>query len=293
MHPRALFLIPLLLAFGCLETSQTGDLQADLDEVKTQLLVLQKEHAAIQDRLDEQNAVVASAVQQDREAERVGQADLLARVDSLTMEMEVLGQKLEDTNFRLSGLSSDIQAARSLMEESRYVGGAPTGAAVGAAAAGAAGGDGADDDEEAPTAAGPREGTLASSPIVGGAPPEEIFNTSYADYTKGNYPLAILGFQEYLQRFPDSAFADDALYWVGESYYSQGKYNDAVEAFGELIDRYPQGDKVPAAHLKRGFAFLELNQTAQGVLQLNALIEGFPHTDEARLARERLRSLGL
>jgi len=60
-----------------------------------------------------------------------------------------------------------------------------------------------------------------------------------------------------------------------------------------VIRRYPDGDKVPSAHLKRGFAFLELNQTAQGVVQLNALIEDYPHTDEARLARDRLRALGL
>ena len=102
-----------------------------------------------------------------------------------------------------------------------------------------------------------------------------------------------MGFQEYREKFPGSGFADDSLYWIGESYYSQGKYMDAVQAFGEVIRRYPEGDKIPSAHLKRGFAFLELNQTAQGVVQLNALIEEFPHSDEARLGRERLRTLGL
>jgi len=80
---------------------------------------------------------------------------------------------------------------------------------------------------------------------------------------------------------------------VGESYYSQGKYTDAIASFEEVIRLYPQGDKVPAAHLKKGLAYLESNRTAQAVVQLNALAENYPNSDEARLARERLRAMGL
>ena len=276
--PILLLLASALAGTGCLGTSPSPDLHADLDDIKTQILLLQREHAALQDRLDEQAGDVRAALEQGGEDGRVGQADLIARVDSMTMEMEVLGQKLEDTNFRLSSLSTEIQTARSLWKSPGAAG-----------TAGAASGGVAPDPYVFPTPPGGR----TADPVPGGAPPEEIFNTAYADFTKGNYPLAILGFQEYLERFPDSAFADDALYWVGESYYSQGKYDDAIEAFGELTQRYPQGDKAPGAHLKRGFALLEINQTAQGVMQLNALMETYPHTDEARLARERLRSLGL
>lgn len=264
----------LLLLPGCLTSSQTKGLQADIDAIQAQLLQLQREHAALGDQLQGQAAMIAAALQERQESQRVEQADLTAEVGSLTVQMDVLGAKLDDTNYRLSSLAAEIQAARELWSR------AP------AAASAAPPGDG----DGGPV---PAVGTPASAPVSGGASPDEIFNTAYADYTKGNYPLAILGFQEYLEKFPATDFSDDALYWIGESYYSQGKYADAAEALGEVSRRYPEGDKIAGAQLKRGYAFLESNQTAQGVVQLNALIEGFPSSDEARLARERLRALGL
>jgi len=284
----ALLLSAALLSTGCLTNSQTNTLQTDIDSIQSQIIRLQKEHAAIGDQLSAQDGQMKAVLAKSQESQMVNRADLLAQVETFSREMEILAQKLEDTNYRLSTLSAEIVATRNAWAQGRDAGAQPPAGA----APDASGPDGA------PAGAGGSATTAPplgppSAALTGGAPPEEIFNTAYADYTKGNYPLAILGFQEYREKFPGSDFADDSLYWVGESYYSQGKFSDAVAAFGEVIRRYPDGDKVPSAHLKRGFAFLELNQTAQGVVQLNALIEDYPHTDEARLARDRLRALGL
>ena len=269
----------LVFSPGCFTNSQTKSLQADIDAVQVQLLQLQREHAALRGQLEDQAEMVQTAVASQSQEDLVTRADEIAHVDEIGREMEVLGEKLDDTNYRLSALRAEIQATRSLWERTLSAG-----LEVVPAEGGAEGGD--------PVTGIP--GAAATLPLVaGGGSPEEIFNTVYADYTKGNYPLAILGFQEYLEKFSNSDFADDSLYWVGESYYSQGKFTDAVQAFGEVVRRYPDGDKVPASHLKRAYAFLESNQTAQGVVQLNALIEEFPDTDEARLARERMRNLGL
>ena len=277
----ALACFSLLLLPGCLTSSQTNGLQADIDAMQAQLLQLQREHASLQDGMDAQAEKVATALQDRDETRRIDQADLTVEVESLSVEMDILGEKLDDTNFRLSTLITEIQAARETW--SRPPVGVTPGATMGPGA-----------DSGAPPGLAPSLSSGAvAAPMIGGASPDEIFNTAYADYTKGNYPLAILGFQEYLEKFPRTEFADDSLYWVGESYYSQGKFNDAVEAFGEVIRRYPDGDKIAGSHLKRGYAFLESNQMAQGVVQLNALIETFPGSDEARLAAQRLRALGL
>jgi len=278
-------LVLLLLALplcGAPAGAGTKTIEADLDAIQAQLLVLQKEHAMLREQLASQAAQLQHAIEERVRTERTGHADLVALVEELRREMEVLGQKAEDTNYRLSTLSGEIQATRVLLERTP------------ATPAGTDASTGGLTQAEEGTAPGDAEPSgPGTAPLAGGAAPEEIFNTAYADYTRGNYPLAILGFREYVDRFPGSAFADDAMYWVGESYYSQGKFADAIQAFGEVAKRYPQGDKLPAAHLKRGYAYLESNQTAQGVVQLNALVEGFPQSEEARLARDRLRALGL
>src|SRR5262249_37474137 len=74
--------------------------------------------------------------------------------------------------------------------------------------------------------------------------------------------------------------------------YDKGDYESAIATFDRLLAEYPAGDKVPGAHLKKGFAFLEMNRTTQGVVQLQYLIEHYPASDEARVARERLKAMG-
>ncbi len=122
--------------------------------------------------------------------------------------------------------------------------------------------------------------------------PEELYNTAYADFSKGNYSLAISGFKEYQQRFPDSALADNAMYWIAECDFSQADYRAAVDALDDLLDEYPKSDKAPAANLKKALAFQELNQIGQAIIQYRYVVSAFPDTDESRLARDKLAGLG-
>ena len=282
LAPFLLLACTLLPSLGCLTSSQSKALVQDVDSIRAQLLQLQKENAAVSAAVAAQAESLAKALEQRDEDQRVGRADLSTQVDAVARQMEALGQKIEDNNFRLSSLSGQMEATRRLLER-----GGSAGAALPAPAVG---------DPTTTTAPGPGAPAVppaGAPPKPGTASPEEIFNTAYADYTKGNFPLAILGFQEYLEEFPGSDFADDARYWIGESYYSQGKFTDAIQAFGECLRLHPKGDKAAAAQLKRGYAYLEANQTTQGVKELNAVVASFPSSDEARLATEKLRSLGL
>ena len=80
---------------------------------------------------------------------------------------------------------------------------------------------------------------------------------------------------------------------MGECFYAEQDFEKAIEAFDTMIKDYPEGDKVPAAYLKKGYAYLELNQVGQGVVQLQGLIQKYPLTREARLAKQKLEELGL
>ena len=52
-------------------------------------------------------------------------------------------------------------------------------------------------------------------------------------------------------------------------------------------------DKVPDAEYKIGLCLLELNHTADGIIQLQRVRDSYPNTAAARLARQKLQSLGL
>ena len=128
---------------------------------------------------------------------------------------------------------------------------------------------------------------------VGSVSPEALYNSAHGDYLKGNYDLAREGFQEYVNNYPETELSDNALYWIGETYYKDRQFAEAVDAFDRVIQVYPKGNKVPAAILKKGFSYLELNNQQAGVKELRWVIQKHPSSDEAKIARNRLKTLGV
>ena len=135
---------------------------------------------------------------------------------------------------------------------------------------------------------------------------EESYKAAYSDFTKGNYTLAVAEFREFVRQYPDSPRVDSAQYWIGESYFSIGraaaaagqpeKSRDALERsvqeFRKVFVNYPGGRQVPTALYKEALALVELKQTKVAQARLQYLVDNFPQSEEAPLARERLKSLG-
>jgi len=135
---------------------------------------------------------------------------------------------------------------------------------------------------------------------------EESYKAAYLDFTKGNYTLAVAGFREFLRRHPDSPQADSAQYWIGESYFSMGRaassagqpersreaLERSVQEFRKVFVTYPGGRQVPTALYKEALALVELKQPKVAQARLQYLVDNFPQSEEAPLARERLKSLG-
>ena len=121
-----------------------------------------------------------------------------------------------------------------------------------------------------------------------GVDPDQLYNTAYLDFTRGMYKVAIAGFEQYIQIFPDSDMADNAQYWIGECYYAQGELNRSEEEFRKVLIRYPNGNKVPAATYKLGLVYLAQNRADAARRQFEAVVEKYPGTTEAKLAQERL-----
>ena len=64
--------------------------------------------------------------------------------------------------------------------------------------------------------------------------PTVVFNAAYSDFLKGRYVLAISAFRQFLQDYPSSSRADQAYYYLGESYYSSAKIPAAARTFKQL-----------------------------------------------------------
>lgn len=122
--------------------------------------------------------------------------------------------------------------------------------------------------------------------------PNRLYESAYLDVTRGDYPLAIEGFNTYLQYYPNTELSDNAQYWVGEAYFALQDFPSAAREYQKVIDNYPKGDKLPAALLKLGEAHQSQGDTQAARTTLERLVKDFPRSEEARLAKERLASLG-
>ena len=107
------------------------------------------------------------------------------------------------------------------------------------------------------------------------------------------YADAAQQFSAFVVQYPDSGYADNAQYWLGESYYVTRNYDIALEAFQKLLSNYPDSPKVPDGLLKIGYTHYELKQWDQARAALVQVQEQYPDTTLARLAGSRLRSMKL
>jgi tol-pal system protein YbgF len=270
----------LAAAVGCVSGSDIDGLHKHLSQVEKQVDAVSKQSSSKDEvaKLNENLGKQATTLLRSN-------ADLGTKFDDLTREMQTLAGKLEDANRRLTQLSQQIaetqargSAAGGTMGASSPSATAPQTPPVSGVSPGSAGGAAA----AAPTPA-PRGGSIT---------PADLFAQATADYQRGRYDLSRQGFEDYAEKFPRTDLSDDALYWAGECWSAQRKPREAIAAFDKLFRTYPQSDKAPAAHLKKGIAHLELGEKAQAMVELNFVVNQFPGSDEAKSARQRLKSLG-
>ncbi len=265
-----------LSLLGCVTGDDIQNLHSHLNEVDSKVEKLAKSSSS-----KEEVAQLNESLSQNVSALLKSNAEIGRRFSELTSELQALAAKLEDANRRLAALSQQLADTQARMEA-----GGP--AAQGVPASGP---------PDAVSGAAPQPAVVAAVPQPGRpAPktpaPSDIYRAALADYQRGQFALARDGFQEYLGKYPKTDVSDDAAYWIGECYLAEKNPKSAVTAFDALIKDYPQSDKLAAAYLKKGLTHLELGEKAQGITLLQQVVHKFPGTDEAKIARQRLKALG-
>ncbi|MBI9088430.1 MAG: tol-pal system protein YbgF [Desulfobacterium sp.] len=105
------------------------------------------------------------------------------------------------------------------------------------------------------------------------------------------YDRARKGFEQFLKLYPESSNADNARFWIADSYYREKWYEKAILEYQKVVENYAKGNKVGAALLKQGYAFANLGEKANARLILKELIKKYPGTNEAKIATKKLKTL--
>ena len=148
--------------------------------------------------------------------------------------------------------------------------------------------------ERTPTA--PKAESAAAVGTTASGPPKELTAEQlYADakqaFDAGQIEKARQGFQQLLKTYPKSENADNAQFWIGETYFNEKFYEKAILEYQVVVEKFPKGNKAPAAMLKQGYAFIELNDKANARLILKEVVKKYPKSNEAKIAAEKLKAL--
>lgn len=274
-------LVTLAAALAAAACASTSDLERAQDQVSE----LQQELANVKRTASSKEEVqsVNTRIAEQTEMLLKSNATLVTKVDEIDSRIQNAQGSIEQTTYRVDQLAQQLAQAQREIGDLR----AQLAAMQQAAAAPAAplAGDG--------TASSGQMTVPGSATPSPSADPLQTYQAAYRDYQRGNFDLAIDGFREFLQDNANSDLADNASYWIGESLFSQKKYREAIAQFDSVVTKYPKSDKVPGALLKKGYAYININERAQGVVQLQYVLHEHPQSQEAALARQKLKQLGI
>jgi tol-pal system protein YbgF len=126
--------------------------------------------------------------------------------------------------------------------------------------------------------------------------PQNLSGTLYEKATQafnqGEYEEAIQQFRDYIHDQPQSPYADDAQFWIGESNLRKGQYSNAIKEFNQVVLRYASGDRSAASLLKLAEVFSKIGDQVDARLSLQKLVNRYPGSAEAAEAYRLLQEMG-
>jgi tol-pal system protein YbgF len=117
------------------------------------------------------------------------------------------------------------------------------------------------------------------------------YDAAKRDFSRGNYSMAIAGFDAVLTQDPRNSLADDAQYWKGEAYYSLGEIDRAIQELLKVRDQYPDSNTLCAATYKVGLAFLRKQDEPTAKRYFDTVVRECPNSPEADGAKDKIKGL--
>ncbi len=280
--PTLLIAAAALTASGCISTEDFEASQRQIAELQEELAQI-KRTASSKEEVQNVNVRIAEQTEQLLRSN----ATLVAKVDQIEERLQTTQGGVEQSTYRIDQFAQQIAKAQRDLDDIRALI-----AVLQQPAAAPATTDPVPPDSDAAA------GTASSSQVTVPATqptgdPTQLYQAAYRDYQRGNFDLAIEGFRDFLSVNKVNDLADNAEYWIGESLFSQKKYREAIQQFDVVVTKYPRSDKVPGALLKKGYAYISIGERAPGIVQLQYVVHEHPSSQEASLARQRLRQLGI
>lgn len=131
----------------------------------------------------------------------------------------------------------------------------------------------------------------APAPAAGAATADQMYQAALAQFRRGSLGAARAGFGELVRQHPTSELVPDALYFLGQSFAAENP--DSAAAYYERVAaQHAASARAPTAVYNLGLLAERKNDLAGARRFYERVIRDFPKSDEAALARDRVKTLG-
>ena len=114
---------------------------------------------------------------------------------------------------------------------------------------------------------------------------------AYQFIDQHEFKKASLALQDFVKKYPQSAYTANAEYWLGEVLLQDKNFAAAMAHFENVVNNFPASNKHAASLYKLGVALAQNGQSEDARRRYLALIQQYPDTDTAKLAQNQLKRL--
>jgi tol-pal system protein YbgF len=184
-----------------------------------------------------------------------------ARIDELQTAMTELLERIDVLNARIAKLEAGTPAS------------APAGPAA----------------SSLPVAPKPTQPTPTTALRAAGI--ADDYRNALMLYGKSRWSDARAAFQRVFDADPSGDLADNALFWIGETYFATGDYANAMKFYDRVTKEYGETNKAPDAMFKSGLSFEKSGDLAMARRALEECIRRYPYSTAAASAKLELKRI--
>jgi tol-pal system protein YbgF len=149
-----------------------------------------------------------------------------------------------------------------------------------------------------PVSVTPSIGDSASAESGAAGPPTQttgdaqaVFNAAVTQFNNGSLTTARLGFEQFLQMYPNNELAPDAQFYIADILQKNDRNDDALAAFQKIRELYPTSKKVPEALYRVALLQIDMGKKSDARTTLQLIINTWPEAEVTDLARDKLKEL--
>lgn len=131
-------------------------------------------------------------------------------------------------------------------------------------------------------------GSESSSTLGETASYEQAVNLVLKDK---KYAAAIPAFSAFITNYPNSSYAPNANYWLGQLLYNKGEYIKAAAAFTTVVDKFKDSGKRGESLVKLGMIAEKSGDKTNARVYYQKVIKQYANSAAARIAQQQLSAL--